>query len=94
MDCSGIDFFPEAVKCCKDEMDLNVKCWDFMAEPIAGPFGCVSAQHVLEHSNNPVEFFKKIRSILVPDGIPFFAVPNYDSLLRILSGSNWLCLSE
>jgi hypothetical protein len=71
-----------------------VICGDFMASDLKGPFDCVSAQHVLEHAGKPRLFAEKIGSILVPGGLFFVAVPNYNSLLRRLVGKNWLCLSE
>ena len=51
-------------------------------------FDVVTLWHVLEHIEDPVKLFRKIREILSKDGILLFQVPNTDSLgFRI--GKEW-----
>ncbi len=93
-DCSGVEYSHSATNYCRNEFDLDVLQGDFMTTTLAGPYDCVSAQHVLEHMNSPYEFIQRIREILTPQGILLLAVPNYNSLLRRMVGSNWVCLAE
>jgi 2-polyprenyl-3-methyl-5-hydroxy-6-metoxy-1,4-benzoquinol methylase len=57
-------------------------------------FDLVSMQHVFEHVLEPRQVLEYAHSILRKNGLLVIAVPNAESLIAKLAGTNWLCLSE
>jgi SAM-dependent methyltransferase len=52
-------------------------------------FDLIRSNHSLEHINNPVETVKEFNRILKNKGRLFIAVPNTDSLTRMIFGKFW-----
>lgn len=54
----------------------------------------ISAQHILEHMRDPVQFLKALHEKLQPKGILVVAVPNRNSWMRRWADIDWVCLRE
>ena len=54
-----------------------------------GPFDLVTAWHVLEHDERPLETLARLRALTRPGGALVVEVPDYSSLTRRLHGSCW-----
>lgn len=86
-------------------VEMNEKCCNFLrgidaieviksADPVStlnsvSPNDVVVAWHVIEHLQNPLEFFKSAVSNLKKDGILVLATPNPDSFQLRFLGRNW-----
>lgn len=82
----GIDFSKEAVEICTSK-GLKAKSIDLKS--VNRKFNLVTANHVLEHIPNPVEFMKNISKVLEDDGYIVFSLPNTDGLSRRIFGKYW-----
>jgi SAM-dependent methyltransferase len=54
-----------------------------------GPFDLITAWHVLEHDDRPLETLSRLRALTVNGGALIVEVPDYSSLTRRLQGSCW-----
>ena len=72
---AGTEVSTEAARIACERYDLNVYVGDVRAANL-GTFDNVTAFHVLEHLHEPLEFVRKCKKLLQPDGRLFFAVPN------------------
>lgn len=52
-------------------------------------FDVVVLNHTLEHLKNPDQVLKKVKSLLVSDGLIFIDVPNFGGLSAKIFGSSW-----
>jgi 2-polyprenyl-3-methyl-5-hydroxy-6-metoxy-1,4-benzoquinol methylase len=50
-----------------------------------GQYDLIICMHLLEHLSEPVEYLKKIKPLLTPDGKVLFEVPNIDCFLGEIS---------
>jgi 2-polyprenyl-3-methyl-5-hydroxy-6-metoxy-1,4-benzoquinol methylase len=85
---TGIDLSPSAVEYgCSRGLDLRVAA---LENTTFAPrsFDAVSLFDVLEHLIDPVRTLKLAVDLLVPGGIIFLYVPNYDSASRLLMGAD------
>ena len=54
-----------------------------------GPFDLITAWHVLEHDDRPLETLSRLRALTRPGGALVVEVPDYSSLTRWLQAGNW-----
>ncbi len=92
--CKGLEISSTLAQTARDHHGLDVVTDDFMGHSFDEKYGAVSAQHVLEHMNDPVAFVRKAHGLLTDSGFMLLAVPNHDSLLQKWVGSAWLCRAE
>jgi len=52
-------------------------------------FDVIVANHVLEHTANPIKFLQKVNKMLTAEGLAIIATPNYQSVWAILFGRYW-----
>lgn len=52
-------------------------------------FDVVTANHVLEHVENPTNVLKRIFKLLKPGGLVYIDVPNFASFNSMLAGEKW-----
>jgi 2-polyprenyl-3-methyl-5-hydroxy-6-metoxy-1,4-benzoquinol methylase len=85
---TGIDLNPSAVEFgrCRG-LDLRTVALE-EAGFAAASFDAISLFDVLEHLLAPVRTLRACLDLLVPGGIVFLYVPNYDSASRLLMGSD------
>ncbi len=78
---AGIEASPLACDYAKAKFGLNVYngVWD---PALAGEkkFDAVAFWHVLEHMPDPIRFLKEVASVLKPEGLLFFSLPNKELL--------------
>jgi SAM-dependent methyltransferase len=55
----------------------------------AGRYDVVLMSHVLEHMHKPLEALRKVARLLVPGGLAYVEVPNFNSLCRRFFGVRW-----
>jgi len=55
-----------------------------------GKFDLILCRHVLEHSDDPLNFIGKLASLLSPTGYIFIEVPNLRSPMKLILGSHFL----
>jgi len=75
---AGVD-----IKLAEDARESGCPLWEGRLQDIdfaGNTFDVVRLNHVLEHTQNPLEELKICRSILKPGGILFISVPNIDGL--------------
>ncbi|MBI3183474.1 MAG: class I SAM-dependent methyltransferase [Myxococcales bacterium] len=58
----------------------------------AGPFGCITLWHSLEHMRDPRGVIERAARLLSPDGALFVAVPDAQGLQARLFGPRWFHL--
>jgi SAM-dependent methyltransferase len=87
-EATGIDLNPSAVAFGRSRgLDLRACSLDGAGFPPAS-FDAISLFDVLEHLLDPTERLRTCIDLLVPGGILFIYVPNYDSASRLLMGPN------
>ncbi|NBD25797.1 class I SAM-dependent methyltransferase [Paenibacillus glycinis] len=91
--CGGWDVVgiePSAAACAyasaKYGLPLNRSPWNRELAASGGPYQAIAAWHVLEHLDQPVAFMREAASLLSPDGVIAFSVPNRRSLMNMLHG--------
>lgn len=73
-----------------DRFDLDVFCG--MIEDASfdkESFSAVYMSHILEHLSNPYKTLKLVYDLLIPGGLIFLKVPNFESLAAKLAGRYW-----
>lgn len=86
----GVDPDKNALKLAK-KFKLNFKVGFAEDNPFPGiKFDYIIANQVLEHTNNPIKFLKKLTSRLNKGGKIILSFPNSDSLTRYILNKNWL----
>lgn len=89
-DAYGIDPDINALKLAK-KFNLKFKKAFIEDNPFPSQkFDYIIANQVLEHTNNPINFLKVIKSRLKDNGEILLSFPNTDSLTRYLFKHNWL----
>jgi SAM-dependent methyltransferase len=87
-EATGIDLNPSAIEFGRAKgLDLRVAALDD-AGFAPNTFDAVSLFDVLEHLLDPAGILDAAARLLVPGGILFLYVPNYDSASRLLLGKN------
>ena len=87
-EATGIDLNPSAIEFGRAKgLDLRVAALDD-AGFAPNTFDAVSLFDVLEHLLDPARILDAAARLLVPGGILFLYVPNYDSASRLLLGKN------
>lgn len=84
-ECVGIEFDQQCAAFTEQKFSMKVYTQELKACGFpAASFDHVAAFQVLEHTVDPVEFLKDIRSVLTNDGLVFIEVPNlHDPLLKL-----------
>jgi SAM-dependent methyltransferase len=68
----------------------NILNYDIESMPVFKKFDFIYGMHVLEHIANPIEFLKKVRSLLKDDGGFLFEIPNVDDpILTLYKNRNY-----
>ena len=76
-DVFGIDISEYAIKKACEKIDKEeLKVLNIGKEDINGNFDVIIAFDVMEHLKNPDKVIKKIKKLLIKDGIFIFSVPN------------------
>jgi len=91
----GIELGEEASEFARNELRLPVmkgRILDVPAERDSS-FDAIVAWHVLEHDPVPRMFLERAYDLLCPGGVLAIRVPNLDSTVAKLSGSDWQWLS-
>ena len=57
-------------------------------------FDVITLTDVLEHINNPLDFFKEVCRITKPDGIILITTPSHDSITQKILRKNWFQYKE
>ncbi|HEU4964683.1 MAG TPA: class I SAM-dependent methyltransferase [Bacilli bacterium] len=70
----------------KYNLDINNELWDISLVPDDIRFDAVAFWHVLEHIPNPKQFLKEVGSVLKPNGIILFSIPNMNSFTNAIHG--------
>ncbi len=58
----------------------------------AGPYGCITLWHSLEHFRDPQAAVQEAASLLAPDGVMLIAVPNWSGAQARAFGAQWFHL--
>jgi len=76
---NGLEINPQGAKICKEKgirtYNKDINFIDFGEKK----FDVITLWHVIEHLENPIEMFKKIKEILSDNGILVFQIPNNES---------------
>jgi 2-polyprenyl-3-methyl-5-hydroxy-6-metoxy-1,4-benzoquinol methylase len=86
-DCCGVDRNPPAS--IPDDLTVVRSLDELGDRPL---FDCVTAWHVLEHLNDPVDVLTRLRALVKPGGVVLASVPNFGSWQARCTGSSWLHL--
>jgi len=65
------------------------KSWPLLYRGKPKKFSIITANHVIEHIDNPVKFLKQIKNHLKKDGWVQFSCPNFDSLMCWVFQEKW-----
>lgn len=90
----GIDFNEKVVKTAKEKFKIE-KIYPFTLEEFMKnfpyeKFGIITAFHIIEHLDNPLDFVFKLRKILKENGFFVFSLPNTKRLyVKIKERESW-----
>jgi SAM-dependent methyltransferase len=85
----GVEFSSAAVATCRrKQLQVEEANLETLELP-AGKFKTIVLSHVLEHLGNPVEILSRVKHGLADGGSIVICVPNVNSPMRTLFGSNW-----
>lgn len=88
-DVYGTEYVSNAVEKCKARGikmhlgELNSNAFE------KGFFDVITSFEVIEHINNPLQEVEFINNFLRDKGLFYFTTPNFNSISRPISGSNW-----
>jgi SAM-dependent methyltransferase len=85
-DVFATDYHTEAPPMLKES---DVQYTDYTRLGDKGPFDFILCRHVLEHTYNPVEFLRRIGSLLRSEGVLMIEVPNLEAPFRRIFGRHW-----
>jgi len=89
-ECVGVDLSEHAITIARDEWKLNVFHGDIFHPALQEcDFGVLTMFHVLEHMIDPVTALKRAVSLLMPGGLLFIELPNWNSAGRIIRKAAW-----
>ena len=90
-DAYGIDFSHAARAAAAEEIQPRITIGDVNSLRRRGeePFDVVVAFDIIEHSQNPLQFLREIRSVLRPDGWLMLSTPDTDHFLRFVMRTRW-----
>lgn len=91
---NGVEINPQGIKIC-EEYGINVykksiELIDFGEKK----FDVITLWHVVEHLENPLEIFKKLKTIIKDNGVLLFQVPNNEGLGFKLGEKYWFHLDS
>lgn len=86
--CTGIEIDENHVARLRNE-GLNVVALS-PSQLESGKYDAIRLWHVLEHLNNPIATLRELRRSLAVDGVVYCALPNFNSLNRIIFGQFWI----
>jgi len=88
--CTGVEMSADASNIARHEFGLEVLQGDLSTEALdLRRFDLVTMFHVVEHMIHPLKALERAAEVLVPGGILFVELPNWDSMGRVLKGSAW-----
>lgn len=86
----GVERSTWAANYCRKELKMTVYSGEFEKLRLPGNyFDVIVINHVLEHMWDPLNSLKKMHRILKLDGILLVGVPNIESIMFTILGSNW-----
>jgi SAM-dependent methyltransferase len=89
----GVELSDYPAQYAREVLGLEVDVGDFMALAFSEEsFNAVIFWHSLEHLHDPLAAIERARSLLVPGGCLFVALPNSDSIQARLFGGGWFHL--
>lgn len=89
-DVEGIDISDDACKYAREQLELNVRCEDFIEKKFKeNHYDVIVMWATLEHLKDPSLYVEKISSILKPGGIFVCTTPDIGSPLARIQKSKW-----
>lgn len=88
-DAQGIDSGKACISVGKKYLKANAKLVELCKYRPKEKFDLIVANHVLEHSNNPISFLEDVKRVLKRGGWVLIICPNFDSLMRWLFQERW-----
>ena len=89
-ECIGVELSQEAVNVARQEFGLSVLNGDiFHPELIPNSFGVVTMWHVVEHMIDPIAALTHAFTLLMPGGLLFIELPNWNSVGRLIKKERW-----
>lgn len=89
-DATGIDLSEAAVRYARQKLGVNASRMDAHELARTGSrYDLITAWHVLEHFEDPVQMLGTLRELLNKGGLLFLEVPNLQSLKFILARDKW-----
>lgn len=86
---TGLEPDPQARQIAQEKYQLTPLPLEEMPHLPEKSFHAITLWHVLEHVHALHEYMEHIKALLVPAGVLFLAVPNYQSRDAEKYGSNW-----
>jgi SAM-dependent methyltransferase/GT2 family glycosyltransferase len=86
---AGVEPGMDACRYAREKFGLELECavWGESAiQSNATAFDAIAFWHVLEHIADPASFLRSVYTVLKPDGLLFFSLPNDDSLFNEVYG--------
>jgi 2-polyprenyl-3-methyl-5-hydroxy-6-metoxy-1,4-benzoquinol methylase len=86
----GVELSEDAVKRARVEYHLEVYQDDIFCDKLeTASFNVLTMWHSLEHTLKPLAELQRAHDLLVPSGLCFIELPNWNSLGRIAKGTKW-----
>ncbi len=86
---AGVEQAESPVMALRDELRIDIKSPEQLAEFPSGSFDAVTLWHVLEHMADPREVLRHAHRVLTPGGRLLVEVPNFGSWQARLGGKIW-----
>lgn len=88
---AAVEIAPQAVEALRA---LEIPVYGSLSEVSSNSFGCVFANHVFEHLDDPIGAINHIRRILHPGGYLVLGTPDFNSPCARRFGENYRLLSD
>lgn len=88
-DADGIEISPYACKVAYEKFNLNLINDSLLNYMTDEKYDLIVFYHSFEHLENPVEYLRKVKSILNDGGLLWLSLPNVMSLDRFIMKNNW-----
>jgi SAM-dependent methyltransferase len=87
---TGVELSEDAVKRAREEYHLEVYADDIFSSKLEpSSFDIITMWHSLEHTLEPLAELQRAHDLLLPSGLCFIELPNWNSLGRIAKGTKW-----